>query len=130
RLSEHLPQTWMIMRSTTMKCKLLIVATLTLTTAIPLTAQQSPQWTASQRSYQQARKVLDDGIAAMGGVDALRGIKSFTLKEKGKVYALYQSQKPEPPFFVGNSEETLVVDLDRGYVFDELKTANGGFNNW
>jgi glyoxylase-like metal-dependent hydrolase (beta-lactamase superfamily II) len=113
-----------------MKCKLLIVATLALTTAIPLTAQQSSQWTASQRSYQQARKVLDDGITAMGGVEALRAIKDFTLKEKGKVHALYQSEKADAPFTTGNSDETLIVDLDRGFVFDEFRSANVGFNTW
>jgi glyoxylase-like metal-dependent hydrolase (beta-lactamase superfamily II) len=121
-----------------MNRKLLLVATLVVTTTYPLTAQHtipgaksnSSSQSASQTSYQQARRVLDDGIAAMGGLEALRAIKDFTLKEKGKVYALYQSQKPEPPFSVGNSEETLIVDLDRSYVFDELKTANGGFNTW
>jgi glyoxylase-like metal-dependent hydrolase (beta-lactamase superfamily II) len=85
---------------------------------------------ASQRSYQQARRVLDDAIEAHGGVEALRAIKDFTLKEKGKVYARFQSPGAEPPFAAGNSEETLVVDTERGYVFDDLKTANAGFNNW
>jgi glyoxylase-like metal-dependent hydrolase (beta-lactamase superfamily II) len=85
---------------------------------------------ASQRSYQQARRVLDDGVEAMGGLEALRGIKDFTLKEKGKIYARYQSPSPEQPFSVGTSEETLIVDNDRGFLFDELKGANGGFNNW
>ena len=85
---------------------------------------------ASQRSYQQARRVLDEGIAAMGGLEALRAIKDFTLKERGKVYARYQSPTPEGPFAVGSSEEILVVDNERGLLFDELKTANGGFNNW
>jgi glyoxylase-like metal-dependent hydrolase (beta-lactamase superfamily II) len=42
------------------------------------------QLNAAQRSYQQARKVLDDGIQAMGGVEALRSIKDFTLKEKAR----------------------------------------------
>ena len=37
---------------------------------------------ASQRSYQQARRVLDDAIEAHGGLEALRAIKDFTLKEK------------------------------------------------
>jgi len=60
----------------------------------------------------------------------LRGIKDFTLKEKGKVYARFQSPGAEPPFSAGNSEETLIVDTERGYVFDDLKAANGGFNNW
>jgi glyoxylase-like metal-dependent hydrolase (beta-lactamase superfamily II) len=85
---------------------------------------------ASQRSYQQARRVLDEGIQAMGGLEALRAIKDFTLKERGKVYARYQSPTPDGPLGVGSSEETLVVDNERGLLFDELKTANGGFNNW
>lgn len=107
--------------------KLFLIATLVLTTSITLMAQQP---SASQRSYQQARRVLDDAIEAHGGLEALRAIKDFTLKEKGKVYARFQSPGAEPPFSAGNSEETLVVDTERGYVFDDLKTANGGFNTW
>ena len=107
--------------------RLFLIATLVLSTSITLMAQQP---SAAQRSYQQARRVLDDAIEAHGGLEALRGIKDFTLKEKGKVYARFQSPGAEPPFAAGNSEETLVVDTDRGYVFDDLKTANGGFNNW
>lgn len=85
---------------------------------------------ASERSYEQARRVLDDGIEALGGLEALRAIKDFTLKEKGKIHARYQSPEPEPPFVVGTSEETLTVDTERGFVFNEIKTANAGFNNW
>ena len=85
---------------------------------------------ASQRSYQQARRVLDDAIEAHGGLEALRSIKDFTLKEKGKLIARYQSPAAEPPFATGTSEETLIVDTERGLVFDELKTANTGFNTW
>ena len=85
---------------------------------------------ASQRSYQQARRVLDDAIEAHGGVAALRSIKDFTLTEKGRIVARYQSPAAEPPFATGTSEETLIVDTDRGYVFDDIKTANAGFNNW
>lgn len=85
---------------------------------------------AAQRSYQQARRVLDDAIEAHGGLDALRAIKDFTLKEKGKVYARFQSPSAKPPFAAGNSEETLIVDTERGLVYDDLKTANAGFNTW
>ncbi len=31
---------------------------------------------------------------------------------------------------LGTSEETLIVDTERGLVFDDLKTTNSGFNNW
>ena len=85
---------------------------------------------ASQRSYQQARRVLDQAIEATGGLQDLRAIKDFTLKEKGRVYARYQSPTPSEPYAVGTSEETLIVDNERGLLFDEVKTANGGFNNW
>ncbi len=107
--------------------RLFLIATLVFSTSITLMAQQPG---ASQRSYQQARRVLDDAIEAHGGLEALRAIKDFTLKEKGKVYARYQSPGAEPPFSAGNSEETLIVDTERGYVFDDVRAANGGFNNW
>jgi glyoxylase-like metal-dependent hydrolase (beta-lactamase superfamily II) len=84
---------------------------------------------ASQRSYQQARRVLDDAIEAHGGLEALRAIKDFTLKEKGKIHARFQSPAAEP-FVTGISEETLIVDTERGLVYDDFKTANSGFNIW
>ena len=111
-----------------MKLKLFVVATLlVLHTSSAVPAQQLD---ASQRSYQQARRVLDDAIEAHGGLEALRAIKDFTLKERGKVHARYQSPAAEPPFVAGTSEETLIVDTERGFVFDDLKTANAGFNTW
>ena len=114
-----------------MKQKLLVVATLILlqaSTSIPSIVGQQPN--APYRSYQQARRVLDDAIVAHGGVEAMRAIKDFTLKEKGKLYARFQSPAAEPPFAIGTSEETLVVDVERGFVFDDLKGVNTGFNNW
>src|SRR5262245_21538265 len=120
------------MRSTTMKYRLLI-ATIIIAIAptTPLVAQNGAhQPNASERSYQQARRVLDDAIEAHGGLEALRAIKDFTLKEKSKIHARFQSPSAEPPFAVGTSEETLIVDTERGLVFDDLKAANAGFNNW
>ena len=103
-----------------MKLKLFVVATLiVLQTSAVVSAQQID---ASQRSYQQARRVLDDAITAHGGVEALRAIKDFTLKEKGKVHARFQSPGAEGPIAVGTSEETLIVDTERGFVYDDLKT--------
>ena len=85
-----------------MKLKLFVVATLiTLLASAAVSAQQLD---ASQRSYQQARRVLDDAITAHGGVEALRAVKDFTLKERGKIYARFQSPAAEPPYAVGTSE--------------------------
>src|SRR5215204_6713037 len=112
-----------------MKQKLFVVATLIILQAsIPSVVAQ--QLNAPYRSYQQARRVLDDAIAAHGGLAALREIKDFTLKEKGKLHARFQSPTAEQPFATGTSEETLIVDTERGFVFNDLKTANAGFNNW
>ncbi|HEX5876586.1 MAG TPA: MBL fold metallo-hydrolase [Pyrinomonadaceae bacterium] len=107
---------------------LFVVATLLVLQAS--TSVVAQQLNASQRSYQQARRVLDDAIEAHGGLEALRAIKDFTLKEKGKIHARFQSPGAEPPFATGTSEETLIIDTERGFVFNDLKTANAGFNNW
>ena len=111
-----------------MKKKIFVVATLIILQAF--TSIVAQQLGAPQRSYQQARRVLDDAIAAHGGLEALRAIKDFTLKEKGKLHARYQSPGAEQPFAIGTSEEVLIVDTERGFVFDDLKTVNTGFNNW
>src|ERR1051325_8331929 len=82
-----------------MKLKLFVVASmLALLASNAVLAQQLD---ASQRSYQQARRVLDDAIEAHGGVEALRAIKDFTLKERSKIYARFQSPAAEPPFVSG-----------------------------
>ena len=113
-----------------MKQKLLVVATLILLQASTSDSLIAQQPNAPYRSYQQARRVLDDAIAAHGGLAALREIKDFTLKEKGKLHARFQSPTAEQPFATGTFEETLIVDTDRGFVFDDLKTVNAGNNNW
>jgi glyoxylase-like metal-dependent hydrolase (beta-lactamase superfamily II) len=111
-----------------MRQKLFLVAALLLLQAS--TSVIAQQLTAAQRSYQQARRVLDDAIEAHGGVEALRAVKDFTLKEKGKLHARFQSPNGDGPFAVGTSEETLIVDTERGLVFNDLKTTTSGFNNW
>ncbi len=111
-----------------MKLKLFLFTTLILLLGSVAAIAQQPN--ASQRSYQQARRVLDDALEAHGGVEALRAVKDFTLKEKGKLHARYQSPAAEAPFATGTSEETLIVDTERGFVFNDLKTTNSGFNNW
>ena len=111
-----------------MKQKLFVVAALIILQASTLIVAQQPS--APYRSYLQARRVLDDAIAAHGGLTALREIKDFTLKEKGKLHARFQSPTADQPFATGTSEETLIVDTDRGLVFDDLKIINTGNNNW
>ena len=118
------------MKNTSWNARLLLTCVITLLASTFVVAQNGSDLGASQRSYQQARRVLDEGIEAMGGLEALRSIKDFTLKEKGRIHARGQSPTPEDPIAVGTSEETLIVDTERNLVFDELRTATGGFNTW
>src|SRR5258708_15155235 len=99
-----------------MKQKLFVVVTLIILQAS--TSINAQQLNAPQRSYQQARRVLDDAIEANGGLEALRSIKDFTLKDKSKIYARFQSPAAQLPFAICTSAETLIVDTDRGFVVD------------
>src|SRR5687768_9179914 len=118
-------------RSNTMRYRIFIAIFIIAFATTSLIAQNGAhQPNASQRSYQQARRVLDDAIEAHGGLEALRAIKDFTLKEKSKIHARFQSPSAEPPFATGTSEETLIVDTGRGLVFDDVKAVNAGFNAW
>lgn len=113
-----------------MNRKLFIAAGVTVSIMLGTLSVAAQQSQASQRSYQQARRVLEEAIEAHGGLEALRAIQDFTLKEKGKIYARYQSPNPDQPFSTGPSEETTVIDNQRGLLSYEIKTANAGFNNW
>jgi hypothetical protein len=74
-----------------MKQKLFVVVA-TLIVLQVSTSIIAQQLNAPQRSYQQARRVLDDAIEAHGGLEALRAIKDFTLKEKGKLMHAFKAQ--------------------------------------
>lgn len=100
-------------------------------TALPgfVFAQQKSQ-SASEKSYKRAREVLEAGIEAHGGLENLRAIQDFTLKESGKNFLVDQSPSPDPPFLSTPLEETTIIDLKNGRVFNELKNSFPGGENW
>lgn len=100
-------------------------------TLIPnLTLAQGKGQTASEKSYTRARQVLETGIAALGGLENLRAIQDFTLKESGKNFLVDQSPSPDPPFANTVLEETTVIDIKGGRVFNELRNDFPGANFW
>jgi glyoxylase-like metal-dependent hydrolase (beta-lactamase superfamily II) len=105
---------------------------LSLLLALPPTAAFGAQQpaNASQKSYQRARGVLDAGIQALGGLEALRAIQDFTLKEVGKDHFSLQDLRADPPFGSAPREETTVVDTRRGRLFNEVKNLFPGLSNW
>ncbi|HEX8136792.1 MAG TPA: MBL fold metallo-hydrolase [Pyrinomonadaceae bacterium] len=91
---------------------------------------QKKSESASERSYKRARQVLEAGIEALGGLENLRAIQDFTLKETGKNFLVDQSPNPQPPFLSTPLEETTIIDLKGGRVFNELKNSFPGGDNW
>jgi glyoxylase-like metal-dependent hydrolase (beta-lactamase superfamily II) len=91
---------------------------------------QQKSESASEKSYRRARQVLEAGIEALGGLEALRAIQDFTLRESGKNFFIDQSPSPNPPFNSSPVEETTIVDLKGGRAFNELKNSFPGGVNW
>ncbi|MDQ3799885.1 MAG: hypothetical protein M3384_10565 [Acidobacteriota bacterium] len=85
---------------------------------IAATAQNKPN--ASEKSYRRAGRILDAGIEALGGLDFLRPIQAFRLRETGKSHYVHQSAKPFPPFSSAPREETVIIDLRRNRSFYDL----------
>lgn len=91
---------------------------------------QGKSQSASEKSYVRARAILEMGIAALGGLENMRAIQDFTLKESGKNFFVDQSPSPNPPFDSSPLEETTIIDLKSGRVFNELKNSFPGGEVW
>jgi glyoxylase-like metal-dependent hydrolase (beta-lactamase superfamily II) len=97
------------------------------TSAVALAADdQAP--TLSERSYAQARAVLDRAVEANGGAEALRAIKVVRLDLEGDTFPRLQMTTPEPPFEGGRLQETLLVDLEQNRMRLDQKTSGFGFD--
>ena len=80
---------------------------------------------AVDKSYRDARAVLDAGIKAMGGVDALRAIKEVRWVGSGTAYAQGQSLVPET-LITRQVEVTSDIDLAGGRSRTETVTSGSG----
>ena len=65
-------------------------------------------------SYQAARQVLDAGIKAAGGLEALREIKDVSREATGTAYAQGQSLQPDQPLLARAIELQLFQDFAGG----------------
>ncbi len=84
------------------------------------------QKSASEKSYMQARKVLDAALDALGGRDALQKIEDLSLKFKGSNFARNQSLVPEPPYNTQTVEGWATLDFKRRWiVFENTNTLPG-----
>jgi hypothetical protein len=91
---------------------------------LPLIALADNPETLTERSNARAREVLDATVAAMGGSEAIRGVKSVRLVLEGETWPRLQMPTSEAPFQAGYSKETLLLDLANSRL--RLETANRG----
>jgi len=91
---------------------------------------QTKALTASEQSYAQARRALDAGLAAYGGLDALRTIENFTIRHEGHVVHRHQSRRPGAPYERTPLSGTLIVEHRRGRLYHDNKGSYPGGFNW
>jgi hypothetical protein len=83
--------------------------------AVTLACIAGPSFAASPvQSYQEARRVLDAGIKAAGGLEALREIKDVSREATGTAYAQGQSLQPDQPLLARAIELQLFQDFAGG----------------
>lgn len=86
-------------------------------------------------SYREARAVVDAGVQAMGGLEALREIKDVAREATGTAYAQGQSLQPEQPLlaraielqtfqdFAGGKSVTLFTQTGTGILPTRTRTV-------
>jgi glyoxylase-like metal-dependent hydrolase (beta-lactamase superfamily II) len=83
-------------------------------------------------SYWKAREVLDEGLAAIGGVDALRAAGAVRREMSGDWFGSGQGARPErfvgptltPPALNGRERLMSFVDVQGGRFLDELQESD------
>lgn len=95
--------------------------------AAPLAGQEG---TLVLQSYQKARQVLDQALAAHGGLKALRDVERITVRHEGTFYNRNQSRRVVEPYDPTPSNGLLVVDYRGGRLIWEQESGfPGGFLN-
>jgi glyoxylase-like metal-dependent hydrolase (beta-lactamase superfamily II) len=105
-----------------------VLAVLALMSA-PIAKAGQQTRSASERSYREARKVLDAAIEAMGGLQALRSVKDISRSGTGTGYNQGQSLKADAPYTTRPVKLTTVTDLagKRGRL-EFTSVFQGGFD--
>ena len=102
---------------------------LILTSAIAAAGQS--RTSVSETSYSRARQVVESGMQALGGTEALRNTEDISLKFTGQVFEQGQSGNPEAPYEIRREEGTRIIDLRGNRSSFESKTNyRGGDEYW
>lgn len=80
------------------------------------------------QSQARAMKILEAGITALGGLDAIRQAQDVSAKISGFSYARNQSVAVNPPFDKMTRDESLYIDVrNRRYIIETRDPLPGGF---
>ena len=83
----------------------------------------------SERSYREARRILEAAMTAYGGRDAVRSVENFSVKFEGANFRRNQSLRPEPPYDRTPLSGALIVDIKNGRLSQEIVSKGvGGFD--
>jgi hypothetical protein len=84
----------------------------------------------SEKSYQDARRVLDEGLQALGAIEVFRRIDDISLKHTSKAFQQGQSANPDASYDVGEEQGLRVIDLRGARSYRESKIYRGGSSYW
>ena len=92
-------------------------------------AQRRPvRATSSAQNHARALEVLEAGIAALGGLEAIREAQDVSVKVQGFSYARNQSVGVNAPYDKMTRDENLYIDLaNRKYIIETRDPLPGGF---
>jgi glyoxylase-like metal-dependent hydrolase (beta-lactamase superfamily II) len=106
-----------------------VLVSLVLSTVLVVSAQKKMTagvW--SSQSHARAMKVIEAGIEALGGLEAIREAQDVSLKISGFSYARNQSVAVNPPYDKMTRDENLFIDVrNRRYVIETRDPLPGGF---
>lgn len=97
---------------------------------VPTNAQQkrAAAGAVSAQSHARAIEVVQAGIAALGGLEAIRDTQDVRVKVSGFSYARNQSIGVNPPYDKMTRDEDLYIDLrNRRYIIETRDPLPGGF---
>lgn len=77
----------------------------------------------SERSCAQARKILDQGITAAGGLKTLQALENVTRKLEGHRVEIGQAFKPDAPYTTQPFSLVSILDFKTGRSSEETSTA-------
>src|SRR5919108_96194 len=97
-----------------------------------MSASAQTAQTEGLRSYAKAKQVLDAGLAALGGVEALRSVRTVRRQSSGDWFGSGQGPRPEPfdaptlrePHANGRNDAITFIDYSSQRWRDEIRESD------